>query len=587
LRFSSDLLEEIRNHCDIVDIISDYVPLKPAGRNFKGLCPFHEEKTPSFMVSPEKQLFHCFGCGEGGNIFTFITKYEKISFTEAVEILAKKSGIALPENEKKDNILQEKREKLYKINSLASMYFQRCLLKTERGKKVINYLEKRGIESGSVEKYKIGYAPAGWDSLNRFLTKNKFSQGEQAQVGLITQSKNKGRFIDYFRERIIFPIFNYQGKIIGFGGRVLRETLPKYINSPETLIYKKGNSLYNINFAKEHIRRNKRVIIVEGYTDVLIAQKYGFEEVVASLGTALTIKQIEILKRLTNSALIAYDSDLAGNMATLRSLDLMLKAGMEVKVINLPSGYDPADFIGKKGKEAFQSLVDNALSLVNYKLRQLCLKHGFQSVDSKVKIVKDILPTLKAIDSEIELREQIKKISEGLKISEEAILIELKRQKHGIREFSDNLFQFISEPGNVKSEKILIGCMLESRDIAAKIFNELKIEDFSIPLHREIVSSIKKQIIDKENIDSQTIIDSLDNINAVKLISRILIEETITFDEKIINGYINTIKKFKSLLEKKDLTKKAKLLDEKIKKTGKLEKKDREQLIEFLRELKK
>ena len=586
MRFSSDLLEEIRNHCDIVDVISEYVPLKPAGRSFKGLCPFHEENTPSFMVSPEKQLFHCFGCGEGGNVFTFLTKYEKVSFAEAVEMLAKKAGITLPSNEKKENILYEKKEKLYKLNELAAKYFRECLHRTDRGKNVINYLKKRGIEYSSVEKYKIGYAPASWDALTRFLSKKNNSIEEQLQVGLVTRSKKEGKFIDYFRDRIIFPIFNFQGKIIGFGGRALGDSLPKYINSPETLIYKKGRNLYNINFAKENIRRKKRVIIVEGYTDVLLTQQYEFDEVVASLGTALTEQQIDLIKRLTDHALIAYDSDLAGNMATLRSLDLMVKAGLEVKVVSLPIGDDPADFLLKKGKMAFQSTIDNALSLVDYKLKILYLKHGLHSMDAKVKIIKEILPTLKAIESEVELREQIKKISEELKISEEAILIELKRQKNGLRDFSQNFIKMNFEPGNIKSEKILIGCMLEDKEIALKILNELSFDDFNIPLHREIVSIIKNKIEENANIDSQIIIDSLENPQAAKFISKVLLEEMITFDEKIIEGYIQTIKTYKSLQEKKNLEKKAELLDEKIKKSQKIEEKDRIELMNILKQLK-
>ena len=502
-------------------------------------------------------------------------------------MLAKKAGIALPANEKKEDILQKKRERFYKINKLASLYFKECLLRTEKGKNVINYLKKRGIDSESVEKYKIGYAPVRWDALSKFLAKKNYSREEQLQAGLAIQSKKNRELIDYFRDRIIFPIFNFQSKIIGFGGRIISDSLPKYINSPETLIYKKGKNLYNVNFAKESIRRKKRVIIVEGYTDVLIAQQYGFDEVVASLGTALTIKQIEVLKRLTNRALIAYDSDFAGNMATLRSLDLMIKAGLEVRVVDLPIGDDPADFIVKNGKAAFKSLIKNSLALIDYKLKLLYEKHGLHSVDSKVKIVKDILPTLRAIESEIELREQIKKISEGLKISEEAILIELKKQKNDLKDFSSHFIQLNSEPGNIKSEKILIGCMLESKEIAQKVLNDLSVEDFSVPLHQNIFIAIKNRIEKNTNVESQVIIDSMENTNAAQLISKILLEENVTFDEKIIDGYIQTIKKFKYLQERKYLEKKAKLLDEKIKKSEKLSKKDKEELVQLLKQLKK
>jgi len=586
LKFSSDLLEEIRNHCDIVDVISEYVPLKPAGRSFKGLCPFHEEKTPSFMVSPEKQLFHCFGCGEGGNVFTFIKKFEKVNFVEAVEILAKKAGIALPTDERKENFLYKKKEKLYEINELTAKYYQECLLRTDRGKKVINYLKKRGIEESSVEKYKIGYAPTGWDVLAKFLIKRNYSYEEQLQVGLVKKSKLEGRYIDCFRDRVIFPIFNFQGRIVGFGGRTLGDSLPKYINSPETLIYNKGSNLYNINFAKEDIRRNKRIIIVEGYTDVLIVQQYGFNEVAASLGTALTVKQIELIKRLTDNAFIAYDSDLAGNLATLRSMDLMIKVGLEVKVISLPTGDDPADFLVKKGNGAFQSLIDNALSLIDYKLKLLYLKYGFQSIEGKIKIVKEILPTLCLIETDNELTMQIEKISEKLKLPESSIRTDFRKYKKGIKEFTPSFVNPDSESGNIQAEKILIGCMLENEKIAQKVLKELEVEDFTVSLHYQIVSTIKKYIEENKKCDSQKIIDSLNDKQAENFISKILMEKVITFDEKVISGYIDTIKNIKYLQEKKNLEKKAKLLDEKIKKSKKIKKDDLIELSEILKKLK-
>ncbi len=586
MRFSSELLEEIRNRCDIVDIISEYVPLKPAGKGFKALCPFHEEKTPSFMISTEKQLFHCFGCGEGGNVFNFVMKFEKVDFFEAVKMLAKKAGVILPADEKKENLLYRQKERMYKLNSLAANYFRECLFRAPRGKKIINYLKKRGINDKTVEKYRLGYAPDKWDVLTNFLKKKGYSYEELIKAGLIKKSKIEGKYIDYFRDRIIFPIFNVQGKIIGFGGRVLDDSMPKYINSPETLIYNKGSNLYSLNFAKEDIRKKNRVIVVEGYTDILIVQQYGFNNGVASLGTALTTKQIELIKRFTDTVLIAYDADSAGNMATLRSFDLLIKAGLEIKVIALPQGNDPADFLIKKGNKAFQSLIDSSLSLMNYKLKLLYAKYSINTIEGKVKIIKEILPTLNVIDNEVELRAQIKKISEELKLSEEAILIELKKYKRGSKEFTHSVIKPHSEPGNVTAEKILIGCMLEDKKIAQNVLKSLKVEDFTVLLHREIVSTIERLLKDDKEINSQKVIDCLDNNKAAKLISRILMEEVITFDEKVITGYINTINNFKLVQEKKNLEKKAKILDEKIKKSEKIEENDLKELGEIAQQLK-
>lgn len=586
MRFSSDLLEEIRNRCDIVDIISEYVHLKPAGKGFKGLCPFHGEKTPSFMVSPEKQLFHCFGCGEGGNVFNFLMKYEKLSFFEAVKMLAQKSGVPLPVDEEKENILHKKKERLYKLNNLAVNYYRECLFRTNQGKKVINYLKKRGINDTSVEKYKLGYAPSDWDALTNFLKKKEYTYEELIKAGLIKKSKIEGKYIDYFRDRIIFPIFNLSGKAIGFGGRVLDDSLPKYINSPETLVYNKGSNLYSLNFAKEGIRKNNYLIIVEGYTDVLVTQQYEFNNVAASLGTALTTRQIDLIKRFTDMVLIAYDADSAGNMATLRSLDLLVKAGLEVKVIDLPQGYDPADFLIKKGRTPFQNLIDRSLSLIDYKLKLLYSKYNIKTIEGKVKIIKGIIPTLSVIGNEVELRAQTKKISEELKLSEEAILIELKKYKRGSRDSSNNFIKLNSESGNIKAEKILIGCMLENEQIARTILEKLKAEDFSVLLHCQIVAAIEKILKDDKIVNSQKIIDYLADDKAAKLISNILMEETITFDEKIISGYIDTINNFKLAQERKNLEKRAKMLDEKMKKSEKIEEDDLKELREIVRQLK-
>ena len=586
MKFSYDLLEEIRNRCDIVDIISEYVPLKQAGKSFKGLCPFHGEKTPSFMVSPEKQLFHCFGCGEGGNVFNFLMKYEKISFFEAVKMLAKKSGVSLPVDEEKENFLNRQKERLYKLNNLTANYYRECLFKTNQGKKIINYLKKRGINDTSVEKYKLGYAPSGWDVLTNFLKKKGYSYEELTKARIINKSKIEGKYIDYFRDRIIFPIFNLSGRVIGFGGRVLDDSLPKYINSPETLVYNKGSNLYSLNFAKEDIRKKGYLIIVEGYTDVLITQQYEFNNVAASLGTALTARQIDLIKRFTDMVLIAYDADSAGNMATLRSLDLLVKAGLEVKVIDLPQGYDPADFLIKKGKTPFQNLIDGSLSLIDYKLKLLYSKNSIKTIEGKVKVIKGIIPTLSIMGDENELRAQIVKISEELKLTEEAIRIDLVKYKKGLKEFIPSFINPDSESGNIKAEKILIGCMLENEQIAQNILKKLKAKDFTVPLHRQIVEAIEKILKDDKIIDSQKVIDCLNDDKAAKLISKILMEETITFDGKIISGYVDTINNFKLTQERKNLEKRAKILDEKIIKSEKIEKDDLKELREIVRQLK-
>jgi DNA primase len=308
--------------------------------------------------------------------------------------------------------------------------------------------------------------------------------------------------------------------------------------------------------------------------------------VVASLGTALTIKQIDLIKRFTDTVLIAYDADLAGNMATLRSLDLLVKSGLEVKVIDLPPSFDPADFLIKAGRKSFQTLIEESLSLIDYKLKLLYSKYSLKTIKGKVKIIKEILPTLSVIGNEIELRAQIKKLSEELKLSEEAILIELKKYQSGSKDSSYSFVRLDSEPGNVKAEKILIGCMLEDEEIAQNVLKKLKVEDFSVLLHRQILEAMIEILKDGKKLDSQKVMDYLDNNEATKLISKISMEEIITLDEKIISGYIDTINNIKLVQERKNLEKKAKMLDEKIKKSEKIEENDLKELRKIVQQLK-
>jgi len=585
VRFSAELLEEIRQRCNIVEIVSEYVHLKPAGKGFKGLCPFHNEKTPSFMVSPEKQLYHCFGCGEGGNVFNLVMKLEKVEFLEAIEMLAKRAGITLPADNREENRLNNQKERLYRINNFASQYYQQCLTRSTKGQKIIEYLKKRGINSETIGKYQLGYAPAGSDFLTVFLKKRNYHYPEIIKAGLARRGRNGSGYIDYFRNRIIFPIFNIRGDIAGFGGRVVDDTLPKYINSPETLVYHKGENLYNLNFAREEIRKKNLAIIVEGYTDVLIAQQYGFKNTVASLGTALTVQQVELIKRFADRVVIAYDADLAGNMAALRSLDLFIQVGLETKVLTLPPEYDPAEYLIKKGAPAFQRLINVALSLIDYRLKLLYKKYEINSIEGKVKIVSEILPTLSMIKNEVELREQVKKIADELSLSEEAILIELRKFSKGIK-FSDQSGEASFESGNLVAEKIIIGAILVNEKIAPELIEKIEEEDFSLLLHRQIIKIIRNLFKAGKKIEAQKVIDYLNDARAARLIAQILMEEEIILDRKVILGCVETIKNYRLNQEIKELERRAKILDEKIKQSEKIENNDLKELEKISQQLK-
>jgi len=348
-----ELINDIQDRCDIVELISSYIPLKKAGRNFKANCPFHNEKTPSFIVSPEKQIYHCFGCQEGGNALSFLIKYEHLGFKEAIETLAQRVGVKINFEEKgdeKESYLSE----LYRINEIAGDFYQKHLLKNSNAN-LIKYLESRSLGKEVINKFKIGLAPNQWDALINYLRAKSINLGLMEKTGLIIPKENGG-FYDRFRNRLIIPIFDIKNRIIAFGARSLDESVPKYINSPETQIYIKGKSLFGLNIAKEAIREKSQCVIVEGYFDVITPMKEGFLNIVSSSGTALTIDQIRLLKRFTKNIVVVYDADAAGQLATLRSLDLFLEEEINVNVVDLPKGHDPDLYVRKFGIKKFENL---------------------------------------------------------------------------------------------------------------------------------------------------------------------------------------------------------------------------------------
>ena len=548
VRYSEDILDEIRNRIDIVALISEYVPLKKSGKGYKGLCPFHQEKTPSFMVDEQKQIFHCFGCGEGGNIYTFIMKIEKLNFPEAVKLLANKAGVQLPVYEKQNNKSIQEKELIFRLNGITADYYQKNLF-SPQGKRALNYLLKRNFSEEIIKKFYLGYALPGFEHLVHFLTSKKIEQKDLFKAGLAFRSTKTGGTLDYFRDRIIFPIFNLQGKIIAFGGRVLDEKLPKYLNSPETPVYYKAKNLYGLFQAKQSIRQKNQVIIMEGYTDVLIAHQFGFDNAVASLGTALTGQQISLLKRFADEILIAFDSDSAGKSATLRSLGLVKKAGLAVKIVYLPPDSDPADIILQKGEPFFANLIKDALPLFDYKLKILLQQYNPASSQGKVNIVKELFSDLADIGSDIELRSEVKKIAERLHLTEDSILIDLNQYKKGNKQLSNILTNIPVESTHVNAEKILIGNMLQKRDVIERIISDLKVEDFTVPEHREIYSTIIDLFNKGEKISLQKVMDEIAEPKITNLIPRIMIRDVVFLDSGTIERSINAIKIYKLQLE--------------------------------------
>ncbi len=423
---SDDKISEIRNTTDIVDIISDVVSLKKAGKNYIGLCPFHTEKTPSFNVSPDKQIFHCFGCGIGGDVFSFLMKHDGLSFPEAVRIVATRYGIEIPTQRLSPGQKRKinERENLLNVNRQAMNYFRHSLLERASGKKAMEYLNKRGITKDTIESFVLGYVPEGWDNLTNFLIKKKMSSTFLEKSGLIISRKSSSGHYDRFRNRIIFPIFNVSRQVIGFGGRVMDDSDPKYLNSPETPVYNKSRSLYGLNMAKDKCRESKTVFIVEGYFDLLALHQHGIINSVATLGTSLTMDHVRILRGYigkTGRVVLVYDSDDAGLKAAYRSIEIFDKGYVDARILVLPTGYDPDSYIFKFGKKSFMDAFSRAPGIIPFLIDFAEKKHG-DSIEGKIRIISELKGPLAAIKDNVARSLYVKELSERLGIDETAIL---------------------------------------------------------------------------------------------------------------------------------------------------------------------
>jgi len=397
----ADVVEDIKNRLGIYDVVSKYVQLKKAGQNYKGLCPFHGEKSPSFVVSPEKQICHCFGCGKGGDIFTFIQEVEGVSFSEALRILADSCGVKVDESTNKSFVSKDVKDEYYKAHEIAADYFHEQLLKTNDGKKVLDYLYKRGVTNETISEFKIGFAPDAYDSLFPLLIKKGVSKEIIVKSGLAS-AKNlaSDEIYDKYRMRLIFPIFDYFGKICGFGGRALKqEQMPKYLNSPENLIYNKSKLLYGLSHAKQSIKDEGKVVLVEGYFDVILPHQNGVKNVVATSGTALTADHVRLLSRLTTKAITCFDMDNAGFEATVRAYGLMSEKDISVKTMVLTDGKDPAEFLKDHNSDDFVKIVNGAENFISFYMTKLIEKNDITDVDGVRNVLRELMPLLKMISA--------------------------------------------------------------------------------------------------------------------------------------------------------------------------------------------
>ena len=474
-----EVIQKVRDTANIREIVEEYVPLRKTGRNWVGLCPFHSEQDPSFTVSEEKQLFHCFGCNEGGDVFRFLMKLKGLSFIEAIKYVADRYGIDIPQKplSKKEKEKHKEKDLLLKANKEASLFYHDLLLNSSEGEKPLKYLISRGITEDIIRSFKIGWAPDSWEKLVNYLKNKDIPEDIAEKAGLIVKRTSSKGYYDRFRARIIFPIENIHGDIVALGGRVIDDSLPKYLNSPETPVYQKSQLLYGLYKAKEAIRKKGIGIVVEGYLDLISLFQYGIENVVATLGTALTEKHISLLKRHSRKWVLIFDGDSAGIKAALRTLPLFFKASLDVKVLNLPDEHDPDSFIRSEGKEKFLDLIEDASSGLDFAIKKAIEQHrnkeGVLDIDGKLSVVDTLIPILSVVGDPVLQSLMVGKVSQVLSIREENLLKKLKLASKSKNFKKSNKLnnKNINIKTNNKAEEQLLGFLILYPDYQSEFMN--------------------------------------------------------------------------------------------------------------------
>jgi DNA primase len=490
--FPEEKVSEIRDRASILEVVSDYINLKKAGKHYKGLCPFHSEKTPSFMVNEEKQIFHCFGCGAGGDVFTFLMKVGNFSFPQAVEELAKRYGVRLPSRELSPAKKKEmaKREILFQINQMASEYFHDLLYRQREGDEGRRYLSQRGLSEKIIKEHRLGYSLERWDGLVQHLQEKKVSLELAWELGLIFPKK-RGGWYDAFRGRILFPIFDLHQRVVGFGGRLIREGEPKYLNSPESSIYHKGEILYGLQVAKGYIPEKDCVIIAEGYFDLLTLHQFGLKHNVATLGTALTAQHVRILKRYTKNLITVFDADEAGIKASLRALPLFLEEEVAGKTVLLPEGEDPDEFLRKGNLEDFEERVIHAVPLIDFFFEWLMKTHDIKSIDGKVKVAEEGMALIDKIPNKIRKNFYTKTLAERLDLPESLLMERLRSSPKDRIKAEEDLKKRSVERSFPKSEEMVVRLMIHHPEMIPAITKEGILREFESPVLQKMAEGLE------------------------------------------------------------------------------------------------
>lgn len=579
VRYSEAFIDDIKSNNDIVDIISQYVILKRSGRNFLGLCPFHKEKTPSFSVSADKQIFHCFGCGIGGDVISFICKIDNVNYKEAIEILAEKAGIPLPISDNTNDTKKEMlKQKIYEINELVANFYHQNLY-TSIAKPAQEYVKKRKLDNNTLKKFMIGYSTGG-NEVYKLLKEKGFTE-EQILASNLVKKTNYG-YNDVYKNRLMFPIQDIRNRYIAFGGRVLDNSLPKYINSPEGIVYSKGKNLYALNIAKG--TKLDKIIMVEGYMDAVSLHQRGIPNAVASLGTSLTEGQARLLRKYTEKVIIAYDSDGAGQTATLRGLEILTSAGCDVRILQMEGAKDPDEYVIKYGNGRFNMLVDNAISLIEFKTKVLKKSLDLNNVNDKIKFLKETAKLLTTVESKIEQELYIDRMAEEYNVSKEALYAEINKMsgKRITAKILERKPQAIIKKENVEKklierEKSIIALLIQEKAYE-QIKNEIKVEDFKSDVNKKILRKLYEEYEKGNSNINDVITFFMHDEEVISRLTEIMAEEyEIKNDEKAIRNIINTYK-----IEKLD-TRKMELLEQQQQQN--LTKEEKEKIIEEINEI--
>lgn len=545
------LIEEVRSRADILEVVSEYVQLKKSGGNFRGLCPFHSEKTPSFNVSQEKQFFHCFGCGASGNAFNFLMKIENIAFPESVRLLASRYGITIPDSVDGNRKEKDEREILYELNRSAAEFFERQLHHPQIGARARKYIQDRGISQETAKRFLLGFAPDSWDACLSYFQKKGISWALLEKAGLIKASEARDKFFDRLRNRIIFPFHDTRGRVVGFGGRLMEDdkNAPKYLNSPETPIYKKGKILYGIYYAAKGIQDARFAVIVEGYFDFLTAFQNGIENVVANSGTAFTEDQANLIKRHTENVTMIYDADRAGKSASERGFEILLKQGLRAKVASLPEGEDPDSFLRKHGKEKFNGILKGAKPFIEHLISSAMEEEGIlDSIERKTFHANKILDFIRKIPSSIEKNEYLNILSERLKISEKALHSDLIKFS-GVRAETPPK-QIVRQRKNGRltlaeqCERGLALLMIQHPEWIKKVREKIALQDFKDP----DIHGIASVLFEQDNIGKALTVDKIIEIlptGEQKSLAAALTMESAEYEdpERVIADFAKGMKK--------------------------------------------